>query len=102
MLPVWLKYLGKNLNQVGFHKLFKPQRKLGKGGFATVYEVQRVTDGKLFAVKAFAKQNTIHSKNESHKLNLLNELRMMRKIDNQNLIKLEAIFESENSLYVVL
>ena len=39
VLPVWLKYLGKILNEVGFHKIFKPLRKLGKGGFATVYEV---------------------------------------------------------------
>ena len=63
LLPIWIKYLGKMLNQVGFHKMFKPQRKLGKGGFATVYEVQRLTDGKLFAVKAFSKQSTLHSKN---------------------------------------
>ena len=63
LVEVWIKYLGKLLNQVGFHKMFKPQRKLGKGGFATVYEVERVTDGKLFAVKAFAKQATLNSKN---------------------------------------
>jgi len=37
VLPIWLKYLGKMLNEVGFHKIFKPLRKLGKGGFATVY-----------------------------------------------------------------
>ena len=51
------------LNQVGFHKLFNPKRKLGKGGFATVYEVERLTDGKMFAVKAFSKKNTLFSRN---------------------------------------
>ena len=61
LLPVWIKYLSKIINQLGFHNTFKPLRKLGKGGFATVYEVERVTDGKLFAVKAFAKQNTLLS-----------------------------------------
>lgn len=102
VLGIWLKYLTKMLNQIGFHNLFKPLRKLGKGGFATVYEVQRLTDNKLFAVKAFSKQNTLHSKNESHRLNLLNEIAIMRSIDNSNLIRLEGVFESSNSLYVVL
>lgn len=72
MLALWSKHLGKMLNEVGFHKMFQPIRKLGKGGFATVYEVKRATDGKLFAVKAFSKQTTIFSKNPSHKLSLLN------------------------------
>lgn len=53
----------KMVNQLGFHKMFKPMRKLGKGGFATVYEVERIIDGKLFAVKAFSKQTTINSTN---------------------------------------
>jgi hypothetical protein len=37
LLGVWLKLLSKNINQLGFHQLFKPVKKLGKGGFATVY-----------------------------------------------------------------
>ena len=37
VLGIWLKYLTQLLNQIGFHKMFKPLRKLGKGGFATVY-----------------------------------------------------------------
>jgi serine/threonine protein kinase len=36
-------------------------KKLGKGGFATVYEVERVTDKQHFAVKAFSKNATINS-----------------------------------------
>jgi hypothetical protein len=37
--------MGRLLTQIGFHRLFKPVKKLGKGGFATVYEVLRLTDG---------------------------------------------------------
>lgn len=37
MLILWIKYLSQALNQYGFHKLFKPVKKIGKGGFATVY-----------------------------------------------------------------
>ena len=32
-------YLSKYLNQKGFHNQFKAVRKLGKGNFASVYEV---------------------------------------------------------------
>jgi serine/threonine protein kinase len=55
------------LNQIGFHKLYKPIKKIGKGGFATVYEVERLTDKKKFAVKAFSKAATIHSDNPAHR-----------------------------------
>ena len=102
MIDIWIKSLSKNLNQMGFHQLYKPVKKLGKGGFATVYEVERLTDGKHFAVKAFSKQNTINSDNPSHKLTLLNEIKIMREIDSPNVIKLESVFESDNSIYVVL
>lgn len=61
LLDIWLKYLAKNLNQYGFHQLYKPIRKLGSGGFANVYEVERLTDKERFACKAFSKSATIHS-----------------------------------------
>jgi serine/threonine protein kinase len=54
-------HLGRYLNQRGFHNQFKPIKKLGKGNFASVYQVIRVSDGKKFAVKAFSKANTYNS-----------------------------------------
>jgi hypothetical protein len=54
-------HLGRYLNQRGFHNQFKPVKKLGKGNFASVYQVIRVCDGKKFAVKAFSKANTYNS-----------------------------------------
>lgn len=33
----WCRILGKKINQKGFHEMFKPIKKLGKGNFATVY-----------------------------------------------------------------
>lgn len=68
----WVKYLGRQITQYGFHKMYRPLKKLGKGGFATVYEVERLTDKKKFAVKAFSKQNTLNSKNENDRRNLIN------------------------------
>ena len=38
VIDIWMKCLTRSLNQLGFHKLYKPIKKIGKGGFATVYE----------------------------------------------------------------
>jgi serine/threonine protein kinase len=51
----WIPKIAKKLPQFGFHEQFRPIRKIGKGGFATVYEVKRALDGSSFAVKAFSK-----------------------------------------------
>jgi calcium-dependent protein kinase len=83
--------------------MFKPIKKLGKGNFATVYEAERVTDKVRFAVKAFSKQNSYSAKNG--KESLINELAVLRQLNTEphpNVLKLEAVYESENSIYVVL
>jgi len=48
--------------------MFKPSKKLGKGNFASVYQVERLTDGKKFAVKAFSKQTAFSAKNGKESL----------------------------------
>lgn len=102
LIDLWIKHLGRNLNQFGFHQHFRPIKKLGSGGFATVYEAERLSDRKHFAIKAFSKQSTIFSSDLSKKLNLLNEIQLLRTFDSPHLIKCEGVFESENSIYIVL
>lgn len=63
VIEAWTICLSQQLNQLGFHEMFKPLKKLGKGNFASVYEVERLTDGRRFAVKAFSKQNCFSAKN---------------------------------------
>ncbi len=99
-LELWIFNLSKQINQKGFHELFKPIKKLGKGNFASVYEVERITDLKRFAVKAFSKQNTFAAKNG--KESLMNELAILRSLNHSNILRLESVFESDNSIYVVL
>jgi serine/threonine protein kinase len=72
--------------------MYRPLKKLGKGGFATVYEVERMTDRHKFAVKAFSKQNTINSDVVNNRLNLVNEINILKKFDNTNVIRLEGIY----------
>lgn len=78
MIETWAVYLSKKINQKGFHEMFKPLKKLGKGNFASVYEVERLTDGMRFAVKAFSKQSCFAAKNG--KESLINELNIMRQL----------------------
>ena len=101
MAEAWVRGLGKKLNQLGFHQLYKPIKKVGKGGFATVYEVERLSDGAHLAVKAFSKQNTLHSANPSHRASLLNEIKMLRSFDSPFVLQADAVFESDNSIYIV-
>lgn len=63
MIEAWILCLSKKINRKGFHEMFKPLKKLGKGNFASVYEVERVTDHAKFAVKAFSKQTCFNAKN---------------------------------------
>ena len=44
------------INQRGFHELFKPKKKIGKGNFASVYLAEKLEEGKNYAVKAFSKE----------------------------------------------
>lgn len=54
---MWKEQLEKVINQRGFHSLFKPIKKIGKGNFASVYLAERLEDRKLVAVKAFSKES---------------------------------------------
>lgn len=54
----WRDELAVRINQRGFHELFKPIKKIGKGNFASVYLVIKHEDDKKYAVKAFSKEGT--------------------------------------------
>ena len=93
MVEEWTALLLKRINVKGFHQMFKPIRKLGKGNFATVYEAQRMTDHRHFAVKAFSKQNSYSSKNGRE--SLINELSILRALNTEphpNVLALEAVY----------
>lgn len=95
-----LKVLKTLLVQRGFHELFKPIKKLGSGSFATVFEVRRYEDNKKFAVKAFSKNHLFST--PKGKESLINELNVLRMFAHKNVIKMEAVFESDNSVYLLM
>ncbi len=57
-MALWIEHISKRLNLRGFHEIFKPIKKVGKGNFASVYLVVKHEDKKKYAVKAFSKEGT--------------------------------------------
>ena len=86
------------INQRGFHEIFKPIKKIGKGNFASVYLVYKHEDGHKYAVKAFSKEATYGE--DKGKESLVNEIEVMRKFNHKNLMKLFGVYESDNSIYI--
>ena len=68
MLVEWRDVLSPILSQRGFHELFKPIKKIGKGNFASVYLVYKYEDGKKYAVKAFSKEAAYSEENGKESL----------------------------------
>lgn len=64
LAEMWICELGKTINQTGFHSFYKPIRTLGRGSFATVYEILRLEDGRRFAAKVFGKDNIKDNQNK--------------------------------------
>lgn len=95
-----MMFLGKTLNQLGFHHEFKAIRRLGKGQFATVFEVEKLANGDRFAVKAFSKGQLL--KTPKGMQSLINEINILRTFNHPNLQRLHGVYESENSIYIVM
>ncbi|CAD8137002.1 unnamed protein product [Paramecium pentaurelia] len=100
MIKNWRDYLAKHINQRGFHESFKAHRKIGKGNFASVYLADRLEDERSFAIKAFSKE--VAYGQDKGKMSILNEIAIMRQLDSYALIKLHEVYETDNSLYMVL
>ena len=73
---------------------------IGKGSFARVYLVEDKDTKQRYAVKAFSKEKQYSG--DKGKQSLENEIWVMRRIEHENLMKLEGVYETENSIYVIL
>ena len=56
--------------------------------------------GNVFAVKAFCK-NLIFAK-ENGKESVINEINIMRKLKHKNILQIEEVFETDNSVYLIM
>ncbi|CAD8180441.1 unnamed protein product [Paramecium octaurelia] len=100
VIAQWREFFQPRINQWQFHHLFRVFKKIGKGNFASVYLGERIEDNAQMAIKAFSKQAAYA---EDHgKEAIVNELTIMRKLNNHHLMRMHEIYETQNSLYVAL
>lgn len=92
--------LTRSCNLSGFHQHYKAKKKIGKGSFASVYLVDELNSGQKFAVKAFCKE--VAYQEATGEESIRNEIGIMRSVEHVNLIKLFAVYETENSIYMVM
>ena len=72
--------------------MFKAKRKIGKGAFATVYLAESLVDQRMVAVKAFSKEKQYSG--DKGRESLENEVKIMRLLDDHNVMKLEGVYET--------
>jgi len=75
------------------------KKKLGQGNFALVRLCQRKSDKEEFAVKIIHKKRLAKPKQQQ---SLEREVDILKKVDQPYCVQLEAIYETNNHLYLVL
>ena len=94
-----LKYSKDNfiaLGSRGLRDIYDCTKKLGKGGYGKVFQVKNKSTNKLYACKKLSKLNI---KNLGK---FQNEIEVLMKMDHPNIVKLYEVFESQNSLYLIM
>ena len=71
-------------------------KQLGKGGYGKVYQVRNKITGKVYACKKLSKLNI------NNLTKFEREIRILIRTDHPNIIKLYEVFQSQNSLYLIM
>ena len=71
-------------------------KNLGKGGYGKVFQVRNKKSGQLYAYKKLSKLNV------NNLIKFRREINILVKMDHPNIIKLYDVFESQNSLYLIM
>ncbi len=96
----WKVALSKVFIQSDFHVKFNAIKMIGKGSFARVYLVEDKETKRKFAVKAFSKEYLLSQ--SKGRESLMNEIEIMQMVHHPNIMNLEELHESKNSIYLVL
>ena len=96
--PLQIKISKDNFISVGNRGLrdaYENIKKLGKGSFGKVFQVRNKSTNKFYACKKLSKLNM-------NKAQFQKEVDILMKMDHPNIIKLYEVFESDNSIYLIM
>ena len=77
---------------------------LGEGGYGVVYKVTKktLTSTKNYAIKVFDKINLYQDEDNERISRVLNEIRIHRSLNHENICKYEHSFEDSDKVYIVM
>jgi len=90
----------KEVEQGGPQQSYDIRETLGTGTFATVKTAINKQSGEKFAMKIIDKQKFLQ--NARRKDALMDEVRVLKSVSHENIIKIHDVFETSKSLYLVL
>ena len=96
--PLQIKISKDNFISVGnrgLRDVYENIKKLGKGSFGKVFQVRNKSTNKFYACKKISKLNM-------NKAQFQKEVDILMKMDHPNIIKLYEVFESDNSIYLIM
>jgi len=96
--PLQIKISKDNFISVGnrgLRDVYENIKKLGKGSFGKVFQVRNKSTNKFYACKKLSKLNM-------NKAQFQKEVDILMKMDHPNIIKLYEVFESDNSIYLIM
>ncbi len=94
----WITHLQKSSHIISFETVYTLGKKIGSGAFSEVYLCFRNSDSKKFAVKIISKINFANK----DKINLKNEISILKLVSHPNIIHLDGFFETQTNIYFVI
>ena len=76
--------------------------KIGKGSFADVYNCEHKTSGKRYALKIVNREHLLSMGEPRLITGLESEIKLMKEIDHENIVRLHDFFSTEKNFYLVL
>lgn len=97
VVDAWFEALKRSCILTKFRCYFESIKVIGKGNFAKVFLVKRLSDSKEFAVKVFSK--SVIMQDQLEKKCLIYEIKMMRLMYHPRVLRLHELYEGENFIY---
>ena len=97
VIDSWFDYLRRYCILTKFRCYFESLKVIGKGNFAKVFLVRRISDSREFAVKVFSK--SVIMQDQLEKKCLIYEIKMMRAMNHPRVLRLHELYEGENFIY---